>query len=148
MRSEPQIPRTQDCPCSNIYTVQVTSCEPQTRSAGELVARTHRTTHSTKRRKRSEPQAHPAGSFVARAHRTTPRRKFTKNRTRCEPQTHTKDKTNKKENEKQRSTNPCVRQTEAEHRKTIKKNRHNSTTIKSVNVTERPTPCGQTPGKK
>ena len=37
---------------------------------------------------------------------------------------------------------------EPEHRKRKKKNRHNNVTNKSVNSTGRPTPCGQTPGKR
>jgi hypothetical protein len=71
-----------------------------------------------------EMRATNVGAFVARVHRT---------------------KQTEKEKEKQRNTKPCVRQsTEKEKRK----NRLKSTTIKSVNATGRPTPCGQTPEKK
>ena len=51
----------------------------------------------------------------------------------------------KKENENQRSTKPCVRQS---NEKQKRKNRYKSTTNKSANATGRSTPCGQTPGKK
>jgi hypothetical protein len=54
-------------------------------------------------------------------------------------------KQTEKENENQRNTKSCVRQSIKKQEK--RKNRLKHITNKSVNATGRPTPCGQTPEK-
>ena len=76
-----------------------------------------------KKKTRHETQTRPTGEVVDRTQRT---------------------KQTKKENENQRNTKPCVRQSTEKQKRT---NRQNSKTNKSVNATGRPTPCGQTPEK-